>query len=273
MVNTNSLTVFLKKNDLEFRSLVVSVCDKFDFPGSPEDVIQDLYHKFITGSIIEDFNPNYKKKPTKMFTYLYPIVKNFVVSLLKSPENRFYKQNLRNYEPSSDLDEIDEVISRVPVHVDYAFVSVSNGDTDSFDSLGADFHTFKRQLIRTRKNKVYLKKRRRTRSAFLEELRSELTVLKKKEISPDDPELQEIEKRISASCDGCSLTDIFSLLYRGYSGKQIASLYSVSNMSISNVKYLLGKALLAHGIKPVERKSDDRIKMPKMRNKTRNRRT
>jgi len=276
MIPTNSISVFLENNDLEFRSLVSSLCESLNFPGSAEDVIQDLYVKFLTSEIIESFDSNFRNKDTKMTTYLFPIIKNYIVSKIKSNECRYFRQNLRNYEPSDDVDEVELALCHNPIAIDYVDLLLYNESTDSPTGLRSDFRAFKRLLVRTRKNKRYLKKRR-SNSDFLNELKIELTKLKKKEVDLDDPEYREISERIKrVQIDtGCTLIDVFILLYRGYSGKQIAKVYGVSDMSVTNVKYKLAKALFDYGIQPEELinkkgKSNDRNKMPRMPRQRRN---
>ncbi len=280
MIPTTSFSVFLKNNDHEFRSLVIALCESLNFPGSPEDVVQDLYVKFLGSQIIESFNPVYRGKKTKMSTYLYPVIKNFIVSKIKSNECRFLSQKLRNYEPSDDVDDVERVLCHNPVSVDYVNLLIFNESTDGPNGLCVDLKSFERQLRRTRKtDKKYLKKRKSDDSNFLEELRTELSQLKKKEVGLDDPEYREISARIIRvqSSTGCSLVDIFVLLYRGYSGKQIARVYGVSDMSVSNVKYKLARALLSYGIKPEKSKKRGKFhgpaKMPKMPRRPRDRRS
>lgn len=267
MVPTNSFSVFLQNNNLEFRSLVISVCDSLNFLGSSEDMIQDLYLKFLTSEIIESFDEHFRNKNTKMTTYLYPIIRNYVVSKLKSNEYRYFRQNLRNYEPSDDIDDLDLVLCHNPVAVDYINLLLHNESSDGPSGLGSQFRSFERQLERSRKNsKKYLKKRKYRKTNFLNELKQELADLKHRNIDLDDPEYREISERIkdAQSTTGCSLIDIFILLYRGYSGKQIAKVYGVSDMSVTNVKYKLAKAIFNYGIKPVKKRKNGRTKMSKV---------
>jgi len=270
MVPTNHFSVFLKNNDLEFRSLVISLCDSLNYPGSPEDIIQDLYVKFMTSRIIEDFNPNHRQKETKMTTYLFKIIKNFIVSKMVSSECR-YSQDLRNYEPSCDP-EIDLNVARNPVNVNFVDVLLHNESSDHSEGLKSKLKSFERYLKRARKNKTYLKKRKAGETDFIPELRQELSRLKRREVDLNDPEYHEIMKRVERvrTDSGCTLIDVFTLFYRGYSGKQIAKIYSVSDMSVTNVKHKLAKALLNYGIKPEGK--NDRTKMPKMQVRRRSRR-
>jgi hypothetical protein len=201
-----------------------------------------------------------------MTTYLYPIIRNYVVSKLKSNEYRYFRQNLRNYEPSNDIDDLDLVLCHNPIATDYINLLLHNESTDGPSGLGSQFKSFERQLERSRKNsKKYLKKRKFRETDFLNELKQELTELKCKNIDFDDPEYREISIRIkeAQTTVGCTLIDIFILLYRGYSGRQVAKVYGVSDMSVTNVKYKLAKAMFNYGIKPVKRKNG-RTKMSKM---------
>ena len=111
-----------------------------------------------------------------------------------------------------------------------------------------------------------MKKRKYRKTNFLNELKQELADLKHRNIDLDDPEYREISERIkdAQSTTGCSLIDIFILLYRGYSGKQIAKVYGVSDMSVTNVKYKLAKAIFNYGIKPVKKRKNGRTKMSKV---------
>jgi len=303
MIPTDSLSVFLENNSDDFKNMVVSLCDSLNFPGSPEDVVQDLYVKFLTSQIIQSFRPVFRKKETKMTTYLYPIIKNYIISKIKSNECRFFRQNLPNYEPSHDVDEVDHALCHHPISVDYVDVILYNESTDSPDGLGSEFKAFKRLLRSNRKNKRIMKKRKAKKYDFLEELRDELTVLKGNRLDvTEEFEYREIANRIKKeviTCDkcgqmykrekgkcpkcqhkqnlaGCSLIDIFILLYRGYTGRQIARIYGVSDMSVTNAKYKLAKALLSYGIIPVKRKKgkpDGRTKMSPLPRRRRNRRS
>jgi len=271
MVPTNSFSAFLQNNDLEFRSLVISVCDSLNFSESSEDVVQDLYLKFLTSKIIESFDEHFRNKNTKMTTYLYPIIRNYVVSKLKSNEYRFFKQNLRNYEPSDDIDDLDLVLCHNPVAVDYINQLLHNESSDGLSGFGSQFRFFERQLEQSQKKrkneKKYLKKHKYRETDFLNELKQELAELKCRNIDLDDPEYREISFRVenAQSTTGCTLIDIFILMYRGYSGRQIAKIYGVSDMSITNVKYKLAEAMFNYGIKPAKKKEKNgRAKMSKM---------
>jgi len=274
MVPTNSLSIFLKKNNTEFRSLCVALCEQYSYPGSPDDIIQDLYLKFITSDIIEKFDPYHKDYGTKMTTYLFPIVKNFIISKIKSSECRLLRKSVKKYTPSfsEDFDEIEAALYRNILAPDYVDILTFNQSTDSVLGLGSDLKAFKRALIRNRKNKKFMKKQSR-KNDFLNELKTELSDLKQKEINSDDPEFREIHERITKvqASAGCYLTDIFSLLYRGYTGKQIAQVYGVSDMSVTNVKHKLAKALYNFGLKPLGEKSIGRNKMPKLPQRSGNR--
>lgn len=292
MYPTSSFSAFLEKNDGDFRTLVKSLCESLSFPGESEDIIQDLYYKFLTTEIIDSYRPQFRGKDTKMTTYLYPIIKNYIISKIKSNEFRYYRQSLRNYEPSNDVSEIDFALCHNPINTDYIDVIIHNESTDGQEGLGSDFRTLSRLLRLNKKNKRYLKKRKARDQSFLIELKEELSHLKRVEIDlENDLEYREISDRVSKEviiCDkcgikyrrervkcpkcyhnqdveGCSLTDIFHLMYRGYSGRQIARIYGVSDMSVTNIKYKLAKVLLAYGIRPYRRgKSDGPNKMSAM---------
>jgi len=275
MVPTSSFSVFLKKNNTEFRSLCVAICEQYNYPGCPDDIIQDLYLKFMTSEIIEKFDPFHKNFGTKMSTYLFPIVKNFIVSKIKSAECRLARKSVKKYTPTSsdDFDEVEAALYRNSLDPDFVDILSFNESTDSAIGLGSDLKAFKRSLIRNRKNSRFMKKQSR-KNNFLSELKTELSELKQKEINTDDQEFREIYKRMSKVQVnvGCSLIDIFSLLYRGYSGKQIAKVYGVSDMSVTNVKHKLAKALYNYGLKPLGEKPIGRNKMPKLPQRSGNRR-
>lgn len=266
MVPTNHISEFIEKNDTELRNMVINVCEGINYPEDPQDVVQDIYLKFLTSKIIQSYDRNFRDKETKMSTYIFPIIRNFILSKFKSREYRFFKHKLPNFAPTDDVDDLDLVIFRNPIALEFMNTLLYNGSTDNMGGLGADFKDFEHQFLHSSHNKKYsLKKRKHEKRA--------LNYLEK--LDKNSLEFEEIKDRIlNAGFSGCTLLDIFQLLYKGYTNKQIAKIYGVSDMYVTSMKHKLAKVMLRYGLgtKTKSKGNRDRIEMPKMSVRPRNRR-
>jgi len=215
MYPTNDMGEFIHKNDLEMRGMVSRLCDELAFPGEPEDIVQDLYYKFLTSQIIQSFCTIQAGNSVKMSTYLFPIIRNFILSKLKSREYRVFRLKLRNFESTNEeIDDIDLVLRRNPIALDFHHRLLCNESSTSPDGLGADIRDFEKTFSESTRNKKFTLKKRKYQNVYTE---------------------------------GCKLSDIFNLLYEGYSSKEIAGMLGVTNMCITNMKHKLANIMAKYG--------------------------
>lgn len=237
MVPTTSIGTFISKNDSELRSMTAHICEGFNYPGDPEDIVQDMYLKLLTNPIIENYQEERvvfkalsisskqkeieKKKPelirvrVKMSTYIYSIVKNLILSKLKTPESRVMKFQLPDCEPMAEAtNEVDTVFRHTPINLDYQTILLNNESPDGINGIAADLKDFEKHLLRKQKNKWFSLDKRKN-------------------------------KDISTA--GCTLIDILQYLYDGYSNSEIADIYGVTDMSITNMKQKLAREMYKFG--------------------------
>jgi DNA-directed RNA polymerase specialized sigma24 family protein len=212
MVSTNCIPVFIRYNDSEFRALVTSICNSLNYQGSYEEIIAELYEKICDSPILQSFNRHYYRgvASNKMSTYLYPIIRNHVISRLKSPEHKIFQSIA--YSPSYDSEEtndMDHVLSNNNIAPDYEELLLHNAEVDQVDGLRLELQDFARRYLHQSKSR-----------------RGKKSLSKK---------------------SSCTLLDIYNYLYEGYSNKEIADIYEVSQMSVSHYKNKLAKALLKYG--------------------------
>jgi DNA-directed RNA polymerase specialized sigma24 family protein len=211
MVSTNCIAVFIRHNDSEFRALVTSICNSLNYRGSYEDVIEDLYGKICELPILQGFNRHYYRgiPSNKMSTYLYPIIRNHVISLLKAPEEKIFRSPAYTSETLDDDDpDIERTLYSNPVALEYEEVLLANAEADKVDGLRMELQDFVQQYLCPKKYRG--------------------------------------NKKLSKKSN-CTLLDIFNYLYKGYTNKEISDIYGVSQMSVSHYKNKLAKALLRYG--------------------------
>jgi DNA-directed RNA polymerase specialized sigma24 family protein len=233
MVPTNNITVFLRHNDSELRYMVIHVCESLSYPGSVEDLVQDIYLKFLSSNILQNYNRHFirgRSVASQMSTYLYPIIRNFILSRLKSQDYRYKRSRIHNYDPVDDeLTDLDRMLSNHPISNEFKATLHHNETTDQTDGVAFELRDFERRFRDSKHNRKYDLKKRKDKS--------------KK--TPD-----------------CTLFDIFKYLYEGYSNKEIARIYHVSDMTITHLKHQLGVAMMKYGFG--EGIIRDSIKMPEM---------
>jgi DNA-directed RNA polymerase specialized sigma24 family protein len=223
MYPTNNISIFIEKNDSEFRYLVISICDDLNYPGEREDLIQDLYLKFLTSEVIQVYN--FDRYKTKMSTWLYPVIRNFILSKINGPEfklPRFYSPDYG--EISNDIDDIDLIITRNPVALIYKHILINNEELENPVGIASELKDWEEKFKDSDKNKRYLRNKNK----------------------------------------GCTLLDLFHYLYAGFSNKEIAGIYNVSDMSISLMKQQLADILLKQGFNKRFKRNNDKVKMSKM---------
>jgi DNA-directed RNA polymerase specialized sigma24 family protein len=243
MVPTTSIATFISKNDSELRSMTTHICEGFNYPGDPEDIVQDMYLKLLTNPIVENYQEERvvfkapspkqeeieKKKPelirvrVKMSTYIYSIIKNLILSKLKSREQRVIKFQLPDCEPLAETtNELDTVFRHTPINLDYQTVLLNNESPDGINGIAADLKDFEISLLQKQKNKWFSLDKRKNKGV---------------------------------STSGCTLIDILHYLYDGYSNSEIAEKYGVTDMSITNMKQKLAREMQKFGFGNGQRKS------------------
>lgn len=247
MVPTNSFPDFVYHNDGDIRRMTTQICVSLGYPGSCEDIVQDIYLKMLTYKIVESYDPCYHGGDfvSKMSTFIYTIIKNHVISCLKSPENRLIRFQLSDCDPSAELpDEVEAIIRSHPIAEDYRNIMESNDTSDRPDGDCVMFRDFERQFSESNDNKKFSLQKRKCKDKresydFLDNL---------KDIMGDHPEISALKERIDHIEDnGCSLLDLFQLLYKGYNNKQIATIYSISDMNVTLMKKRLAKEMMRYG--------------------------
>ncbi len=213
MVSTNCIAVFIQHNDSEFRALVTSVCHSLNYRGPYEDVIEDLYEKICDLPILQGFNRHFYRHgrsgheiaSNKMSSYLYPIIRNHIIGLLKSSEEKIFRSPAYMSEEAEEND-MDTVLLGNSIASDYKELLLANAEADRSDGLRMELQDFARRYLCPKHGR----------------------------------------NRLSKKSD-CTLLDIFNYLYKGYTNKEIADVYGVSQMSVSHYKNKLAKALLRYG--------------------------
>jgi len=235
MVPTNNISVFLRHNDSELRFMVIHICESLDYPGTIEDIVQDIYVKFLTSDVLQNYNRHFcrgNSLSAQMSTYLYPILKNYILSRLKSPDYRFMKARVSDYDPFSDeVMDMDKSLSINTIAGDFKDILHRNGILEPIDGIEFDIHHFESHFAKSRENRKYDFRKNKKREA-------------------ETPE--------------CTLLEIFKYLYQGYSNKEIARIYGVSDMTITNMKHRLADAMMKYGFGEEEQVQNDRIEMPEV---------
>jgi RNA polymerase sigma factor (sigma-70 family) len=214
MVSTNCISVFIRHNDSEFRALTTSICQSLNYPGPYEDVVEDMYQKICDFPILQGYNRHFYRQgrlgngpgTNKMSSYLYPIIRNHIIGLLKSSEEKIFRSPAFIPEDTENYD-MDQILSDNSVASDYEEILMANAETDRADGLRMELQDFAQQYLCPKQRKG---------------------------------------KKLSKKSD-CTLFDIFNYLYKGYTNKEIAEIYGVSQMSVSHYKNKLAKALLRYG--------------------------
>jgi len=247
MVPTNSFPDFVHHNDVDIRCMTTQICESLNYPGSYEDIVQDIYLKMLTYKIVESYDPFYhgNEFESKMSTFIYTIIKNHVISRLKSPENRLIRFKLSDCDPSAEMaDEVESIIRNHPIAENVRNIMESNESSDKPDGIGIELRDFERRFRTSSNNKTFSLKKRKCKEnkesyEFLDNL---------KDIMGDHPEISDLRDKIDHIDDnGCSLLDLFQLLYKGYNNKQIAAIYSISDMNVTLMKQRLAKEMMRYG--------------------------
>ena len=154
-----------------------------------------------------------------MSSYLYPIIRNHIIGLLKSSEERIFRSPAYVPEDSEEND-LDQILIGNSVALDYEELLLANAEADRIDGLRMELQDFAEHYLCPKKHKGRNK-------------------LSKK--------------------SNCTLLDIFNYLYKGYTNKEIADIYGVSQMSVSHYKNKLAKALLRYGFSIRRKHGSDKV--------------
>lgn len=230
MVPTNSITVFLRHNDSELRSMFGNLCFKLKYAGSFDDLVQDFYCRMLTSNILQGYNRHYttssKYTTCRLSSYLYPILRNFVLSKIKSPEYRNITKKAANYEVDpKDAPDMDD---QGPLDDVYQDVVERNAETDSCDGVGTDLRMFYNSFKGSKDDKLYV------------------------------PKL--VEKGFSRA----TLSKVFKCIYEGYTFREIAATFGVSTMFISLMKQQLAMEMEKYGFNPEKRRKNAGGKVSKV---------
>jgi RNA polymerase sigma factor (sigma-70 family) len=217
MQHTKTVEEFVRTNDGEFRAFVNSVCSTFNFPlYLAEDVVQEIYVKFLTTPLYDNYNPEYK-----LSTWLYPIVTSVILSHLRRNRveaHRFVtpESDVQNH-PDEPIDDVDIALRCCQVAREFQCVLDYNESVDGIDGLSARLREFEdKWLGDTGRNRKFKLVKRRDKNS---------------------------------SQDGCTLLDVYRLIDLGLSNRQIAQIYGCSNVFISSIKQLIVRALREFGVR------------------------
>lgn len=229
MLATRNFDEFYRHNNEELRSLVGSICKKHDV-ADVDDTMQDVYTHILSAKILDKYDPS---RRTKISTFLYPVIKNLVLSKKKEnmemilrnrydPPENYGRAPFHNTSDNSDL-PFDIALHSGHAVTEYMNMVHQNGMTDNADGLGADLRDFVNRFLEGKtprgleRNKVYtLAKRKTSQPALLS--------------------------------GGCRLSDVYFFLYEGLNNKEIAEVFGVSNMFVSVMKRELSHIMERGGV-------------------------
>jgi hypothetical protein len=194
--------------------MVSKICGSLKYSCDMDDLVQDIYTKFITAGTLQGYNRHYctgkSYSSSKLSTFLFPILRNFILSRAESINQKMIRGTVQNYDNEGEDVALDDTIQD-NIALEYKNILAVNESSDTIDGLGFDFRDFERKLRRSAKNKKILKRKK------------------------------------NAKFPQGTLLKIFRYLYDGYSCKEIADIYGVSNMKITHLKREIGQAMLDLG--------------------------
>ena len=234
MYPTNDITVFFKENNDELRYLVASISNSLSYSGDIDDLVQELYLKFLSFHVIENYDPYFygNENEIPMGNYLYPIIRNHIFYKLKSSENKMARSYLSDYEEKEDINDIDLIIRKNPIAYEVKNIIMNNNISDGIDNLGFEIKDFEKVFKESDENKKYFTKRK---------------------------------NKFSPPASGCTLLTLFQYLYNGFSSKEIAEIFGVSCMAITYMKQKLANILKKYGFdNKLPRNKNDKVEMPKV---------
>lgn len=243
MVPTNDISVFLEKNDLEFRNLVKRQCEFLNYPGESDDIAQELYVQFLTTKKIIEFYD--ESLGYQMSTYLFKIIRNFIIIQDKSHDGHFNRCRVLTPISIDDTNEFDIINYYYEVSEDYKNNQYYNNTCNNENKLLDDLNDFERQFTNSSQNVTYTLRKKRHKKKTLNYLKTLDRLRKRKRIGYEFDEIRNMINSIEKH--GCTLLDLFQLLYKGYTNTQISVIYGVSTTTISAMKNKLSKAMIRYG--------------------------
>ena len=207
---TQSLGDFVRLNDSDVRSLISRYFSCQNCPPSitVDDIVQDIYLRFATFNILNIFNPNHPNH-AKMSTYLFPVIRNELLTILKREDIQIYTDG-----KWSNREE-DKAQKANLLSMEYQNIRLHNNVSDEPGGIGMELDEFEQRFLKKEYNKTYTLKRRRN-------------------------------KAIQTA--GCTLLDVYKHLKNGMSNREIALMYGVSNMFVSTMKREIELAMKKYGI-------------------------
>jgi DNA-directed RNA polymerase specialized sigma subunit len=194
--------------------MILHICKSLNFSGSLNDIVQDIYLKFCYSTILQDYDQNHTDHSTKLSTYLYPIIRNHVLGYFKSPEYKLMKLKIANYEPTSDdMSDFEATLRSNSIDMEFR-ETLEKNESESPNSMGFELQDFQGRLKNSKENKHYSLSKRKNKSTAIPE---------------------------------CTLLQIFKYIYQGYSNKEIARIYGVTDMSVTHMKHKLAEIMHKFG--------------------------
>jgi DNA-directed RNA polymerase specialized sigma24 family protein len=186
------------------------------FLGSQDDIVQDLYTKILEQDLLAKYDP----RKARLTTWLFAIVRMIVLG-------RVYIQNkeiLCGFPDDLFMHEAQEEEVPIQGNIDpvYEGILLRNQDSDELIGTAAELKEFKSRFSGSRQNKRHLLQRRKNKGF---------------------------------KTSGYTMLDIFDLLYEGFSNREIALMFGVTDMAICHLKHRLVKSLIRSGFRPVRSRS------------------
>lgn len=217
MIPTNDKAVFLQKNYTELNRMISKVALDYHYRGHLEDLIQDFYLKILTSDIIESYRQDFHgpETVTKISTYIYPMIKNFIIMKFRTKDYRFSNFSLSNQDEGCD----DGFFDSLKKASDYDIEVIDHNQiVEENEHAEEDINFIKDKFEEMGLDKMF--------------------PLDKKK----DKSFEAVEE--------CTLLNIFRHLYDGFTNRDIARMYGVSYMYITYLKQYLAKRLMKKGLKP-----------------------
>jgi RNA polymerase sigma factor (sigma-70 family) len=247
MLYSKNVETFVSSNQEEIRKLAHSICIRHNV-SAVDDIVQEFYLQLIHRKLLKKYDPNHPSA-TKISTFLYTPIEN-IVRAYKNSENNFenhyrfescrtpeyqkvarrrtprhrvgldcfdYPKYYEDGEGSAEEEQPHErrrsLYNGNIIDVDFENNICQNQITDSIDGINLDLNLFERYL--KEKNKTYKLNRRKN-------------------------------KKIRTR--GLSLLSVFRLMRSGYTNREIAKKYGVSDMWVTTLKHEIKGMLKKFGI-------------------------
>lgn len=228
MVYLRNASDFLSCNDTEIKKMVNRICTVYRIPEYYPDILQEFYVQFIGRKILQKFDPRHPSG-TKISTYLYRAIENMIRVFKKSSEFQVEKHEVsleypfhnywknesysHNYYFEENGDNPACYIPPVRTKINIENLNYRNHFSDSIDGMNFDLNLFEAFLLK--KNRYYTLKKRKNKAI---------------------------------NNKGLNLRKVFQLMQIGYTNREIAKKYGVSDMFITTVKREIKDMMIKFGI-------------------------